>query len=126
MPFDISDSPQLTREAKLKGGKRLASEQRVAERALGLAGLAEAIEAKDPDDLLAAQDYIAMQVSLQMARNPKSYLASAITTGSRSTTYRDGVMLHPMAEDGAAAIIAKLEPEVDATGGGFRIFPGFR
>jgi hypothetical protein len=119
--YDISEHPFLSRQAKALGPKRLAAEQRVAERLLELAGTTFADEDKD-----VAQDYVAMQVSIQVARDPRSYVATTIGKGSRTITYREGTPIHPLAEDGVQKLLAKLEPAAGETDSGFRIIKSFR
>lgn len=92
MAYDILSHALLSEDAKGLGFEAMAAQQRVAERVLGLNGTDYTGSAK-----LEAQDALALQVSLQVAQDPESYLASSVTRGSRSITYRDAIPLHPLA-----------------------------
>jgi hypothetical protein len=100
--YDILLHALLSLDAKAKGPDEIQAQQRVAERVLGL---------RDTDYLGSAkadaEDALAMQVSLQVATDPETYLAQSETRGSRSITYRDQVPLHPLALTIAEALFSE-------------------
>lgn len=99
MAYDLVAHPLLSEAAKEKGPEELSAQQRVAERVLGFSGTEYTGTAK-----LEAEDALAMQVSLQVAQDPEAYLASSVTRGSRSITYRNEVPIHPLALEIAEAL----------------------
>ncbi len=104
MAYVIAAHPLLSPEAgrlDTGPGEALAAQQQVAELVLGLRDT-DYTGAAETD----AENALALQVSLQVAADPETYLASDVTRGSRSITYRDGVPLHPLALEIVAALAA--------------------
>lgn len=100
MLYPIDGHPLLSATAAALAPDVLEAQALVAERMLGLRGTA--YTGDDADDAASA---VALQVSLQVAKDPESYIASSVTRGSRSLTYRDGVVLHPDAVAMVAALV---------------------
>lgn len=100
--YDIIGHALLSADAKALAQPEITAQQRVAERVLGLAGTSYSGTAK-----LEAEDALAMQVSLQVAQDPEAYLASSVTRGSRSISYRDTIPLHPLAIEIARSLFAE-------------------
>lgn len=101
MPYFIEGHSLLSPEAGRLAPEALEAQQQVAELVLGLRGTDYLDAAK-----LDALNALAMQVSLQVAADPESYLAESQTRGSRSITYRSGVPVHPLALEIVAALVA--------------------
>lgn len=102
MPYDTVNHPLLSEDAKALGGPEITAQQRVAERVLGLTGTGYTGTAK-----LEAEDALAMQVSLQVATDPMTFLAQSETKGIESITYRDTIPIHPMALEIAKGLFAE-------------------
>lgn len=99
MSYDLTSHALLSDDADALDADQMAAQQRVAERVLGFSGTAYLGTAK-----LEAEDALAMQVSLQVAQDPEAYLASSVTRGSRSITYRNQVPIHPLSLEIATAL----------------------
>jgi hypothetical protein len=106
MSYSLTNHPLLSADAKKLGSEALGAQRRVAERVLGLSGTQYEEAAK-----LHAEDALAMQVSLQVAQDPEAYLASSVTRGSRSITYRDAVPIHPLALEITQALALEAAEE---------------
>lgn len=111
--------PLLSRAGARLTIQKRAAEQRVAETALGLSGT----DFQD-DKRVKVHDALAMQISLQVARNAREYLAQSTTQGERSITFKEGVALHPLAVLIAEELTggAEIEPE----GRSFRVITTLR
>ena len=100
--YSITSHPLLSEAAKELGQPAMAAQQLVAERVLGLIGTDYTGSAK-----LEAEGALALQVSLQVAQDPEAYLATSVTRGSRSITYRNDVPIHPLALEIAERLFAE-------------------
>ncbi len=107
--YPVNGHQLLSAEAAALADDALEAETRVAERLLGLRGTAFT-----GADVADAEDAVALQVSLQVASDPESYVAESVTRGSRSMSYRDGVLVHPR----AVAIVGPLLEAAGAASGG--------
>lgn len=94
MAYTLTGHPLLSDDAQNLSPEQQASQQLVAEVVLGLRGTS--YTGSDQEEAEAA---LALQVSLQVAVDPEAYLASSVTRGSRSITYRNQIPVHPLAKE---------------------------
>jgi hypothetical protein len=90
--YDLTGHAGLSDDAKNLGPDEMEFQLRVAQRVLGFSGTDYTGSVK-----LAAEDALAMQVSLQVATDPMAFLASSETKGIQSVTWRGDVPIHPLA-----------------------------
>jgi hypothetical protein len=106
--YNVAGHALLQGDALGLGGTRLEEEAAVAERVLGLRG--DGVTVFTAAKALDAARAVAMQVSLQVSQDPEAFLASSVGRSGESISYREGVILHPVAD----AIVAQLFAELDA------------
>lgn len=98
-------------------GTVLKEHTELAERVLRLRDSAGPVITLDPTaDASAIADvrrFLALQVSLQAAQDPEAWLAEHVERGTETIDYRLGVVVHPVADEGVAQIIAEYASVVE-------------
>jgi hypothetical protein len=92
--YDIVGHAMLSPRTKVYGSDVIAVYTDAAERLLGLKDIPVVT---DPDDLATVQAAVAMQVDLMLTVGTEGYVASSVSRGQRSVSYRDDIRLHPLA-----------------------------
>lgn len=110
--YPVDGHPLLEDDALALASERLAEMTMVAERLLELRGGTAVVFVGEEEE--EAKRYVAMQVSLMAAADPRQYLLEQYGIGSESLNYREGVLMHPAAVAGVSALYQDLEATGDA------------
>lgn len=105
--YSVNGHPLLEDDALALASERLAELTMVAERLLGLRGATATVFTGEEGE--EAQRYVAMQVSLMAAADPRQFLLERYSIGTEDLQYREGVMMHPAAVAGVEALYSDLE-----------------
>lgn len=94
---------------------QLREQAAIAERVLGLRGGAAVVFIGEA--ALDAARAVALQVALQFQQDPQAFLLESYGAGTETMSYREGVLVHPVATQIVAQLYAELsvtEPDVPA------------
>ena len=117
--YPVEGHPLLEEDALALDANQLREWAYVAERVLGLRGPNATLFTGDA--ALEAARAVAMQVSLLAAKDPETYFAERVGRGSEDMYYREGFVIHPLAEQIVADLYAEVEEEAAVPEPGFPI-----
>lgn len=124
MLYAVEGHPLLQGDALALTPEELQEQVAVAERALGLRGPGSIVFTGEA--ALDAARYVAMQVTLQASQDAESFLTSQTARGTDTLTYREGVLVHPVALAGVEQLYAELDAGLTVDQPTYPIFPGWR
>lgn len=122
--YPVAGHPLLEGDAVALGSEALSELTMVAERVLGLRGGGAVV--LTGDEAAEVTRAVALQVSLAAAQDPESFLLTSVGRGSETMDYRDGVLVHPTAQQIVDAVFADLEAEAGGDEPAWPVLGGWR